>query len=190
MHTTHINDNNNNDMKPIKDKNIAIWIAVIIVLILMIGFGSCTTQKRCYKKYPPQIITKDSIIYKDRTITIYDTVFIKGDTISIYDTVVVDRLTGLINSDAITADAEYAQAIAQVINSRLFLNLVQKDTAIARMLKENITEVEVYRDRVEIVEKFTTHWYDIAARWVAGIFIFIIFVGIILRYIKTTLGIM
>jgi len=161
------------------------WLQLLLLLLslyfLLITVSGCVTQKRCYEKYPPQIITKDSIVYKDRMVVFYDTVYIKGDTVNIYDTVVMDRITGLINSDPLMANAEYSQAIAQVINSRLFLNLIQKDTAIARMLEENIKEIEVYRDRTEIVEKWDVRWYHKAGMWFSGAVILLIILRILLK---------
>jgi len=119
-------------------------------------------------------------VYRDKIITIFDTIYIKGDTVRSADTVYIDRLTGLINSNRITQGTEFAQAWAQVVNSRLFLELVQKDTAIARILQENIKEVEVYRDRVEVVKTYSTHWYDIAARWIAGVFLLLVLIKLLI----------
>jgi len=119
-------------------------------------------------------------VYRDKIITIFDTIYIKGDTVHSADTVYIDRLTGLINSNRITQGTEFAQAWAQVVNSRLFLDLVQKDTAIARILQENIKEVEVYRDRVEVVKTYSVHWYDIAARWVAGLFLLLVLIKLLI----------
>ena len=151
--------------------------AMLISLLLLAG---CTTPERCARRYPPEIIRHDSIVYKERIITIFDTVHIKGDTVRSADTVYIDRLTGLINSNRITQATEFAQAWAHVTNSRLFLELVQKDTAIARMLQENIKEVEVYRDRVEVVKTYSVHWYDIAARWMAGLFLLLVLIKLLL----------
>lgn len=147
----------------------------------MIFAFSCTTPEKCARKYPPQLITKDSIVYKERIVTIYDTIFIVGDTITATDTVYVDKFTGLINSNPVFTETEFAIASAQVINSKIFLDLIQKDTAIARLLKTNIKEVEVYRDRTEIKEVFTTHWYDMAARWVVGILVLLIIIKIAIK---------
>ncbi len=163
-------------------KRISFFVLTGVIL------SGCVTQKRCYNKFPPQIITKDSIIYKDKLVILYDTIIIKGDTVRKSDTVVVDRLTGLINSDSVSADSEYAHAVAQVVNSKLFLNLIQKDTAIARMLKKNIREVEIYRDRTKVVTEYQVHWYHTAGLWLSGVVFFLIILRIILSYLKKLLS--
>lgn len=48
---------------------------------------SCITQKKCFEKFPPQIITKDSIVVKDTVIYRDTTITLPGDTLQINDTI-------------------------------------------------------------------------------------------------------
>lgn len=59
----------------------------IIIAILLLGMASCVTQKRCFEKFPPQIITKDSVILKDTTIYVKQTIVIPGDSVLIKDSI-------------------------------------------------------------------------------------------------------
>lgn len=70
-------------MKPSKNQLVK-WL---LILVAILGFSSCVTQKRCLQKYPPQIVTKDSIIYKDviEYVSVRDT--IPGDSVILRDTI-------------------------------------------------------------------------------------------------------
>ena len=147
------------------------------------------SERNCARKFPQQIITKDSIIYKDviKQIIIHDTLFIVGDTVHSTDTVYF--LDGLIHSSPVFATVDFANAKAQVINSKLFLDLFQNDTAIARLLLENVIvkEKEVFKTETIIKKVWLVHWYDKAARWIAGIFILAIVVLVAINILKAYL---
>jgi hypothetical protein len=162
---------------------------LIISIIIFLTAGACTTERRCAIKYPQQIITKDCVIYKDviKQIIIHDTLFIIGDTVHSTDTVYV--LDGLIHSSPVFATVDFANAKAQVINSKLFLDLFQNDTAIARFLTENviIKEKDVFKTETIIKKVWLVHWYDKVARVIAGIFILAIIVLFAINIIKAYL---
>ena len=160
-------------------------VRIIAIVISLLFLSSCITEKKCYKRYPPKVIVKDSIVYKTKEIVIHDTVYIQGDTVISTDTVFVDKLTGLVSSNKVWSETEFAKAYAQVVDSKLFLELIQKDTAIERLLKENIEYKEVYKTKTIEVKVWEVHWYDKVARVVAGIVIFAIFVLIAIRLIKS-----
>jgi len=159
---------------------------LIILLIVFLMLGSCTTERRCARKFPQQIITKDCVIYKDviKEVIIHDTLFIIGDTVHSTDTVYM--VNGLMYSDPVFAITDYANAKAQVVNSKLLLDLIQNDTAIARLLKENviIEEKEVFKTETIIKKVWLVHWYDKVARVIAGIFILAIIILIAIKIIK------
>lgn len=152
-------------------KVIVYGLAVLVAIWVIISFSSCATEKRCYKKHPPQIEIRDSVVYKNIEIIIHDTVFIYGDTVTLSDTVYINSVTGLITSNRLMSETEYAKAWAQVIDSKLFLELIQNDTAIARMLKENIEIKEVFRTRTKIIKepcsKKHMKWYHTFALYTA-----------------------
>ena len=60
---------------------------IILFIIIAASFTSCISQKKCNDRYPPQIITKDSVVerevvtYRDTTITV------PGDSVKIHDTI-------------------------------------------------------------------------------------------------------
>lgn len=60
---------------------------IIAAGILLLTLASCVTQKRCLQKFPPQIVTKDSIVVKDTTVyvTLRDT--IPGDSVVLHDSI-------------------------------------------------------------------------------------------------------
>jgi len=124
----------------------------LLLLILIVGLlSSCVTQKACDRKFPAQthIITKDSTVIKDSTIYSYAEipVYIKGDTVVKHDTVVKDKQTGLINSKPVYAETEFAKAKAQVINSKLKLELIQKDSTFKVRTDSLIKEVYHWKEK-------------------------------------------
>jgi len=159
--------------------------SIIALLIISVGFlTSCNMEKYCSKNYPPKIEIKDSIVYKTKVVTLYDTIYIKADTIKSIDTVYYNPVTGLINSKKIYASVDYSSAWAQVVNSKLYLELTQNDTAIANMLKANIEYKNVYKTKVVTVKKWEVHWYDKVARFMALLLILALVLQIIKLVIK------
>ena len=49
---------------------------------------SCITEKKCNERYPPQTITVDSIVYKDRIVEKDSIIHIAGDNVT--DTIYLD----------------------------------------------------------------------------------------------------
>jgi hypothetical protein len=141
-------------------------------------------ERYCSKNYPPQIEIHDSIVYKTKVVTLYDTVYIKADTIKRIDTVYYDDKTGLVTSRKVYAETEYANSWAQVINSKLYLELVQNDTAIANMLEANIRYKEVFKTKTVKIKVWEVHWYDKVARFIASLFILALLVLIVIKVIK------
>jgi len=149
-------------------KNILINIGLII---LMVG---CTTQRKCDRKFPAQVmvITKDSIIrttntvYRDTTIYLY----IKGDTKYSTDTGYIKN--GLIYSNKNHLQTSFADSWAWVANGRLYHNLIQKDTLIGQEVKDAIRltweRAERFYSKSEVQvkpQRFVPKW----AWWALGI---------------------
>lgn len=150
-----------------------IFIKLIIVLIVTNIFllTSCITERRCERLYPTPIVNTTNTIYKDTTIfiEIHDTLFIKGDTVSTYDTLYLDPITGKYNSNRIYASVDYAKAWAQVIDGEILLELIQNDTAIARLLKDNIVIQEKIVEKVTTIIKkvWVVKWYHTVSIFIA-----------------------
>jgi len=163
---------------------------IFIIFIISFGFTSCITQKKCNKRFPPQIITKDSIVYK--TNTVYrDTilyVYLPADTV--YDTtnvpVYIDTETGLINSDTNEIGNRYATALAWVNNSTLKQLLIQNEQTINFSIDSAIRvtkqEYENYHSETIIKEVQYTAWYDIGSRILASLFLLVILIYVVIKF--------
>jgi len=131
-------------------KKSLLWVVLVMVLL-----SSCVTQSKCDRKFPPQQYTnvKDSLVLKDSLVYTYAEipVYIKGDTVTKHDTVFRDKKTGLINSKPVYAETDFAKAKAQVVNSQLKLELVQKDSTFKvrtdSLLKEIYHWKELYNSK-------------------------------------------
>jgi len=130
------------------------YILVILAVVALFA-TSCVTQKKCNNKFPPQtititkdsIVTKDSVVYKPLEVLVY----IKGDTITKHDTVYVDKKTGLVNSKPIYVETEFAKAKAQVINSKLNLELIQKDSTFKVKTDSLLKEIYHWKEKYNSV---------------------------------------
>ena len=149
---------------------------IFLTLILLIG-TSCVTQKRCNSKFPPitNTIIKDSLVYRDSIIykPILVKVWIPGDTVRETTTVYVNK--GIVNSFPIVAESDFARAVAQVQNSKLTLDLYQKDTTFTvredSLIKEAYYWREMYNSKevTKIVEKKVIPKFYIWMTVIAGI---------------------
>ena len=166
----------------------------ILILILGFFFASCVTLKRCNKKFPPEVIVKDSIVYKTNTVYKDTTIFIQlpPDTVfSVKDSLVevyIDKETGLINSDTSVLANDFATAYAWVIDSKLKQMLVQNDSLMEFKLDSAVRVTndywEKYHSEVILKPVYAVHWYDRVARVIASIFILALLVLIAIKVIK------
>lgn len=146
----------------------------LIYIFILISLTGCTTERRCARKYPPEvkevakvitntiIKTRDTIIYKE----------IQGEMKYFYDTVIVTK-DGVVNTRQSVLETTLAISKAQVVNNRLQHELKQKDTMIELRLKDALKEIETLEQRLN--EKVTTvtvpariSWFDkmlIALGW-------------------------
>jgi len=122
-----------------------------ILLIPVVLFFSCTTQKKCFDKFPPpppsiERVTEKVVEYRDTTIYVY----IHADTIRKTDTIIIDK-EGRVNYPLHRIDLQYAFSTFQVVNNKLDHRLYQKETAIAQTIENAIkeattTEITVIRE--------------------------------------------
>jgi len=102
----------------------------ILWAFLVLTISSCVTEKKCTRKFPPQIevIIKDSI----REVTIYrDTIIylhLPADTILKTDTIIVKE--GYLYIEPMYAETKLATASAWISYNKLNLLLTDKDTTI------------------------------------------------------------
>lgn len=150
--------------------NPRVLLSFFLLLPLLL---SCSLQKFCSKRFPPEIIRKDSIrfiekvVYRDTLLYMH----IKGDTI--YDTLVVDS-TGYASS---FLETSFARSTATFNKGKLFHELSQKDSLISTLVERGIKEryiesFEGSRETSVIVKNELTGWQhtQIYAAWIlAGI---------------------
>jgi len=153
------------------------WLTKLLALILI---GLAVTS--CNPKVIKETITKDSIIYKEkisyRDTTIYR--FLPGDTVFKTTVVYVDKNTGLVNSKKLYAFTSLAEASAWVLNSHLYLNLIQKDTTIEIRLDSALKEASYWKERylnsatVLTKETFKSPWYMKVLAWIGSLSLVVI----------------
>lgn len=147
----------------------------LIILLLLIVTS-------CSPKIIKEVVTKDSIIYRE-SISYRDTTifrYLPGDTVFKNTIVYVDKATGLINSKKLLAFTSLAEASAWVYNSKLFLNLIQKDTTIEIRLDSAIKEANYWKEKyhnsstVVTKETFKSLWYMKVLAWIGSLSLVVI----------------
>ena len=160
---------------------------LLVILFSAIIMSGCITQKRCNSKFPPitiekeiikhdsifsQIIVRDTII---DTIIGHDTIYMAGDTVEIFK--------GLANSKPVTIKGEYADATAQVINSKLIVKLEERAKVLNIKLQGALKELTLYKTYYEIskqkevitkevkVGKFYIYYFWITIAMLIGAFL-------------------
>ena len=149
-----------------------------LILLILILFSSCVTQKKCVKRYPPEtirvrydsIVIKDTTIYKDRLVPYA----VKADTVY-KDKLILVPIA--LNVPPLIAENDYAKAKAWIQDSKLKLQLEQKDQVVQFKLDSADKEVRhwKYQYRLEsekqttvIREKFIPRIYKTALFIVIG----------------------
>lgn len=158
----------------------------LTAILILLSLSGCVTERICSRRFPPIIQTKDSIVFKEivKEVIIRDTFFIQADTVYSFDT--VEIIDGLLQSQRIWAYVDYAKAWAQVSNSRLRLELIQNDSAVARLIRDSVrVEVkEVYRTETKIHRvKYTPRFVSVMA-WIGGALSSVIIIGLIFKFAK------
>jgi hypothetical protein len=166
----------------------------LLKLLVLIAFvtlsASCVTLRKCQNKFPPQtsvivkdsIITKDTIIYRDKIIPF----IIKGDTVFAEKKVPV-----YVDISPVWTQTEYASASAWVQDSKLKLQLIQKDQVIKIIIDSAFKEVshwkEMYNNKevtkVLPPEKYVPKIVKFFA-WTGGIFLVLVIFYVAYRIFK------
>lgn len=155
-------------------------LTVIAATLLLLG--SCTTQKRCFNKFPPpppstNVEVKEVVKYKDTTIYVY----LPADTVQKTDTIIIG-VDGQVNYPLQRLDVEYAYATFQIKNSKLDFKLFQKESAIAQTIENAIkesskTEVTVIKEPYPVPQKISWWQQTKMNLGIVFIVIVIIFIG-------------
>jgi low affinity Fe/Cu permease len=163
-----------------------------IGLILGLCFlASCVTARRCLEKFPPvvsidtvwQTTVRDTMIYRDTTITITLPAEI------IRDTLLIEIKPKEISRDTLRVETEYAEAIAFFKSPSIHLELIQKDIFFKAKLDSVIRLENHWRDSVITIQHNTASVvksvptiYKVALWMWVGALIFIIFALILKRF--------
>lgn len=120
-----------------------------IAILLLLLFSSCITRKKCYERYPPQIITKDSVVVKDTTIFKDTTITLKGDSVTVYAEIPCPEIkkvktTGKKGNTTVTLTIDKGVVTAKCETDSL--NIVIKN------LQTKIKTLESYKREVTVVQ--------------------------------------
>ena len=164
----------------------ALVLCVVVVCLLA-----------CSRKGLPQAGTiaraDSSFVKKDSTwrdvVTEVDTVYLPGDTIKIETLIECDSITNKPKDISVVVDGKHSKL--EVILRKGILNVKSKYDSVMQItihqketihqLQQELTRVSNQEKQTITVEKFKTHWYDIAARWLALIFILLVILFIIIK---------
>lgn len=138
-----------------------------IILIGLIFFSSCITQKKCLERYPPRIV-RDSIYIE--TITEVPLI-IQGDTIDVTVPVV-----NCPDQDVFLVENNKLKQQISILKGKLISNTtIKPDTIIVNTteIKTEIKEVKV-PDPIPYVPKFIK-----LLAWIGGVFIVLIIAWIV-----------
>jgi len=108
------------------------------LILILILFTSCTTQKKCIEKFPPSISTDSIYIEKVKEIPIY----LKGDSV-FFETVINDCA----DQEVILYENGTLKQTISILNGKLYSALqIKPDT-----IKVPVTEIkEVYKESVQL----------------------------------------
>lgn len=99
----------------------------VIIIALIALLSGCVTQRRCYEKFPPVIINRDTVFFRD---TVY---FFSVTTDTVYSAAHI--------TDTVTASTGIAGGSAWVSRDTIRLKVWQKDTVV--VFKDSIrTEIK------------------------------------------------
>jgi hypothetical protein len=153
----------------------------IIYIIAVLMISSCATQNKCDRKFPCtgkdsiSVITKTETIYRDTIIYVY----VPGEKVTETKLVYVDA-NGIMHSDISKLYTSFAESWAWVENGKLMHELMQKDTTLARHIKNAIKESAMTTETVKIktviqeVNRVTGwQWFQI---WAGRILLLIILI--------------
>lgn len=136
---------------------------LVLLLMLLVSFTSCITQKKCQRLYPPEVITETKVVEKEK-IEYRDTVIyreIPGKEVRVEVPVEVKTPYGVpiktpVFIDTLMIQNEFAMAFAWVNNSVMGMRLYTKPQKFQFDLKNqylySYLEKDTSKKEVEIRE--------------------------------------
>lgn len=126
---------------------------IIMVGAILLLLASCVTQRKCFEKFPPQIITKDSVVFKDTTIYVKQKIFIPGDTVSFTDTIPCPDVQ---YHKVVKSTSGRTTAKVDIEKGKLSVDCqVDSLNKVIDSLKVQLQMKESYHSEVKVVEKPT-----------------------------------
>ena len=156
----------------------------ILIILIAVLFTGCITQKKCLRKFPPQIITEKEviteIIYRDTTIYVH----IPADTV--YAENIIFKTPDGWQTELSVLDQTYAKSSAQVVNGILKHGLFQKETYIEQLIKdavrENSTHTIEYKTEINEVP-YIPAWHKFSSRFTIVVLL-LLFLYILFRFVR------
>lgn len=125
--------------------------SLLTIGLLLLTFASCVTQKRCFEKFPPQVITKDSVVLKDTTIYVKKLIVIPGDTVTLRDSIPCPDVQ---YHKVITSPSGRTQAKVDIDKGKLTVDCqVDSLNKVIDSLKVTLQQKESYHSQTQVVEK-------------------------------------
>lgn len=178
---------------------------VIIILVSIILLDSCSMERYCSRRFPPEVSTdtiqntvtiiKHDTVYRDTIIPVTIPGAVVTDTVQLPDTIIwssngvgvyiSNKKLRSLNARAFTPLAE-AEAHMQIKPLRIVLNLTQKDTTLKIKLDSALMRVDFWKEKyLEIqnnqvkVEKYIPGFYKFTLWWFIGtLFLFLLYLAI------------
>jgi len=166
------------------------YLFALVVTVFFLAVG-CLVFSSCKVAAPAATVkerTDSTTVKKDstwtETITEYDTIYLPGDSVMIVAWIECDSITNKAKDFEIKVDGKNLQLVLSLKNGMLNAlskydsskHIIAKQKELIHTLSETITKLNHEKEEVKIVTEYKTHWYDIAARWLAVIFIILIII--------------
>jgi len=149
----------------------------VLLALIMIILGGCVTQSACSRKFPPQIITHDSIVIRDTTFVVHDTITLKANDVVIHDTVPCPTLNyhSTSTSNGLTETIDIKKGMITAICHEDSLKKVIE--SLYKFKLENR-----YDQKIVIQTKFIEHWYNPWSLYISIVFITAFLVALYLKF--------
>lgn len=124
-------------------------IRIVLLLLLASILTSCVTRRQCENKFPCNDSVSNFYITETKFRDTLIFINVPADTVYLTQVITVkEGHNGLLQSEVSYLDAEYAWSKAWVKDGNLKHTLVQKDTAISKLIENVSTTALTIKERV------------------------------------------
>lgn len=152
---------------------------IVYMLLILLGLSGCVTQQACSRKFPPQIITKDSIVIKDTVITVRDTFRVPSQTITIHDSIPCPQLSYHRTTES--------KGLSQTVDiHKGVITATCHEDSLMKVI-ENLKTIKIkssYDTRTTIQKEYIEHWYNPWSLYISIAFVASLIVWIYLKISK------